>query len=260
MADDTDPGARLARYYDLDLSSDQPDLDLYLALANSVEGAVLELAAGTGRLSVPLAAAGHEVVAVDLDEHMLARAEAAWQAADRAGGGSLTTIAADITALELDRRFGLMILALNTLLLVGDRDRQLAALRAMSRHLLPNGRAVVDVWLPTPDDLALYDGRLVLDWLRTDAEDGALVAKLWSASLQPALARAEVDTFFDSWPAGGGQLRRTARHDELRFVSAADLEAMIGLAGLRVVHRAGDYSMGPFGPSSERMLLVCGLL
>ena len=58
-------------------SSDDPgDLPLYLALAERTGGPVLELAAGTGRLAVPLAAAGHEVTAVDNDPHMLARAEA----------------------------------------------------------------------------------------------------------------------------------------------------------------------------------------
>jgi hypothetical protein len=47
----------LARLYDVDLVEDPGDLDLYLALAARVEGPVLELAAGTGRLAVPLAAA-----------------------------------------------------------------------------------------------------------------------------------------------------------------------------------------------------------
>ena len=64
----------LARLYDLDLSEDPGDLDLYLALAERTGGPILELAAGTGRLAVPLAAAGHQVTGVDLDPAMLARA------------------------------------------------------------------------------------------------------------------------------------------------------------------------------------------
>ena len=48
----------LARLYDLDLVDDPGDLDLYLALAERTGGPILELAAGTGRLAVPLAAAG----------------------------------------------------------------------------------------------------------------------------------------------------------------------------------------------------------
>ncbi len=58
---------RLARYYDLDLQDDPGDLDLYLAMAERTGGPVLELAAGSGRLAVPLARAGYAVTAVDND-------------------------------------------------------------------------------------------------------------------------------------------------------------------------------------------------
>ena len=73
---DAATAAALARLYDLDLSEDPGDLDLYLALADRADGPILELAAGTGRLAVPLAAAGHEVTAVDLDPAMLQRGRA----------------------------------------------------------------------------------------------------------------------------------------------------------------------------------------
>ena len=62
----------LARLYDVDLLEDPGDLDLYLALAARTGGPILELGVGTGRLAVPLAAAGYEVTGVDLDPAMLA--------------------------------------------------------------------------------------------------------------------------------------------------------------------------------------------
>src|SRR5512141_2072188 len=68
--------AALARLYDLDLTEDPGDLDLYLALAARTGGPILELAVGSGRLAVPLAAAGFAVTGVDLDPAMLARARA----------------------------------------------------------------------------------------------------------------------------------------------------------------------------------------
>ena len=82
MPERSDPAsaAALARLYDLDLVDDPGDLDLYLALADRAAGpatgtaAILELAVGTGRLAVPIAAAGHRVTGVDLDPAMLARA------------------------------------------------------------------------------------------------------------------------------------------------------------------------------------------
>jgi SAM-dependent methyltransferase len=274
MADGGPEPGELARLYDLDLSGDQPHLDMYLALAAASDGAVLELAAGTGRLAVPLAQAGHRVTAVDRDPQMLSRARAHWSewreaansgqtsgvSAGVSAGGSLETIEADITALELDRRFGLVVLALNTLLMLPGREAQLAALSAMAGHLAPDGRAVIDVWLPGPDDLELYDGRLSLDWLRQDEQTGRSVAKLFSARYDAAHATARVLTIFDSWPAPGGGLRRVSREDELWLLSAHELLAMTRQAGLVPTVVGGDYGLGGFGTGSERLVLVCGLL
>ena len=253
--------AELARYYDLDLVDDPGDVELYRALAARSGGPVLELAAGTGRVAVPLAAAGLEVVALDLDPAMLARAEARWaDAADsarpRRPGGSLQSVQADLLDADLGARFGLVILALNGLLLLADPVSQAAALAAVARHLRPSGIAVVDVWLPGPDDLALYDGRLVLEWLRADDERGEHVAKQASARYDAATARVELTAIFDAWPIDGGAVRRVARTDRLRLVGAADLVRLAEDAGLQVETLAGDYSLDPFGAGAERVVLV----
>ena len=87
----------LARLYDLDLTEDPGDLDLYLALAERTGGPVLELAAGSGRLAVPLAAAGNRVTAVDLDPAMLARART-FAAREGVGEDRLAFVEADSSA------------------------------------------------------------------------------------------------------------------------------------------------------------------
>src|SRR6266566_6998533 len=85
MPRDPATAGALARLYDLDVAEDPGDLDLYLALAARTGGPILELAVGTGRLAVPLAAAGWDVTGVDIDEAMLARARSAAAAAESAG-------------------------------------------------------------------------------------------------------------------------------------------------------------------------------
>jgi SAM-dependent methyltransferase len=174
-------GAALARFYDLDLLDDPSDVPMYLALAAKSGGRVLELCAGSGRISVPLAAAGHSVTAVDRDPNMLDRARRAWKRHPaRKAGGSLKLIEHDITLLDLEDRFDLVIVALNSLVLLDGQAAQEAALRTIARHLAPGGRAVVDVWLPDDGDLELYDGRLMLEWVRRDPDSGAWVAKIGS--------------------------------------------------------------------------------
>ncbi|HEV8516094.1 MAG TPA: methyltransferase domain-containing protein [Candidatus Limnocylindrales bacterium] len=250
----------LARYYDLDLHDDPGDVELYRALAARTGGPILELGVGSGRVAVPLALDGHEVVGVDHDPAALARARARWSAAGAEAKGRLELLEADLTELGLGSRFGLAILALNSLLLLAEPGRQRAGLAALARHLGPSGLAVVDIWLPGPDDLAVYDGRLVHEWTRDDPETGERVAKLASATYDAATEMVELQTVFDVWPAEGGPVRRVDRVDRLRLVGADELVRMAEEAGLAVESLSGDHALSPFGPGSERAVLVAGLV
>jgi SAM-dependent methyltransferase len=248
---------RLARYYDLDLALDeQADVEMYLAFAEATDGTVLELMAGTGRVAVPLAAAGHKVVAVDRDTQMLERALRRWTATERVNGGSLDLVEHDVTTLALDERFALVVVALNSLLLLESRAAQRAAVATAARHLASSGRAVIDTWLPAPEDLALYDGRLVLDWTALDDEADEWVSKTTSARYESATRVAQVTSFFDAWP-DDGKTTRTLRQETITFTAADELMAMAEDAGLEIETLAGDYEMGHFAASSDRLVMVC---
>jgi len=251
-------GEALARYYDLDLESDPADLDMYLAFASAGGGTVLELMAGTGRVAVPLAAAGHKVTAVDNDPDMLARAGARWQSTSNHArkGGALELVEADITALKLGRRFDLVIVALNSLLLLDGRAAQAGVFKVIANHLRPNGRVVIDVWLPTPEDLVLYDGRLVLEWVRSDPEGDTLVSKSTSARYDSGARTAHVTSIFDAWNETASPTR-TMREDTITFVAKEELERFATDAGLDVNTVAADYEMGHFGMDSDRLVMVC---
>ena len=252
----TGRAADLARYYDLDLLDEPGDVAMYVALAARTDGPILELAAGSGRICLPLAAAGHQVTAVDNDSAMLHRASAAWaRAAGTGRGGRLTLIEHDLTTLRLKERFGLVILALNSLLLLRGGAAQARALEVMRAHLAPEGRAVIDVWLPTPDDLTLYDGRQVLDWVRTDTETGERVAKSWSANYDRATHKATVTTWFEAGTDTGAS-ERVVREDAISFVGASELIDLARIAGLAPEIIAGDHDMTTLSDESERIVLV----
>jgi SAM-dependent methyltransferase len=252
---DAATAAALARLYDLDLTEDPGDLDLYLALADRAEGPILELAVGTGRLAIPLAEAGHDVTGVDLDPAMLDRARA--KARGTPAEAHLTFVEADIVGLRLPDagRYGLAFIALNSILVLPTRAAQRAAIRALADHLAPGGLAVVDVWQPDADDLARFDGRVILEWPRLDPETGAIVTKADSAQHDAASATVTLMTIFEE----GGQgepPRRWVRRDRLRLVSADELRDFAEAAGLTVEALAGGYEMGPMGPGSERAILL----
>jgi SAM-dependent methyltransferase len=252
-----DEARDLARLYDLDLVDDPGDVDLYLALAARTNGPVLELGVGTGRLAVPLAAAGYRVVGVDRDPAMLERARLAAAAADVEAQSRLELVEADFVGLRLPSAgsFGLVMLALNSLLLLATRDAQREALRTMAAHLGRAGVAAVDVWLPDADDLARFDGRLILEYGRRDPATGAAVTKIGSAQHDSASQSVTLTTIYEESLAGTAP-RRWLRRDVLRLVSADELRGMAEDAGLGIEVLGGGYDLEPLGPGSERAVLV----
>jgi SAM-dependent methyltransferase len=254
---DSKTAAALARLYDLDLTEDPGDLDLYLALASRTGGPILEIAAGSGRVAIPLAEAGYEVTAVDIDPAMLARAEAAAKEAGPEIGALLHCVEADLIGLKLPggARFHLAILALNSILLLQTRDMQQAALESMARHLEPGGLAVVDVWLPSADELSRYDGRIGLEYVRDDPDSGLLITKTAAAQHEPATGHISLTAIYEEGEQGGTP-RRWVREDRLRLLNADELRAMAESAGLEVEVVAGDYDLNPVCPHDERAILV----
>jgi SAM-dependent methyltransferase len=259
----------LARLYDLDLIEDPGDVDLYLALASRTGGPILELAAGTGRIAVPLTQAGHDVTAVDLDPAMLERAFARGRAVrgrearagrangEGAGGGRLELIEADLLDLDLPSAgtYRLALIALNSLFLLATSGSQRQAFRTLARHLAPGGLAVVDVWLPEPDDLARFDGRMIFEYERREPETGHAVTKVAAARFDPTTAVVDLTAIYEEGPAGGTTIR-WIRHDALRLVGADELRSMAEDAGLIVDEVGGDYDLTAIGPGSERAIVI----
>jgi len=249
--------AALARLYDLDLVEDPGDVDLYLALASRTGGPVLELAAGTGRVALPLAEAGHRVTAVDIDPAMLARARDRAEAAAKATRDRIEFVEADLLGLDLPAAgtFKLAFIALNSLFLLATRAAQREAFATLARHLAPGGLAVVDVWLPDADDLARFDGRLILEYERVDPDSGALVTKVAAAQHDAASGVVNLSSIYEEG-AQGGAAARFVRRDVRRLVSADELRDFAENAGLEVETLAGSYDLEPLGPGSERGIIV----
>jgi len=247
----------LARLYDLDLFEDPGDLDLYLALAKRSGGPILELAAGTGRIAIPLAEAGHRVTAVDIDPAMLERAKDAIERSRPDAGAQIELVEADLLgfAHRDAGTFRLAIIALNSLFLLATRDRQREAIRTLARNLAPGGLAVVDVWLPGVEDLARFDGRLILEYVRTDPETGREVTKTSAARFDPTGGTVDLTSIYEEAAPGDATIR-WIRRDALRLVSPDELRAFAEEVGLVVEDLASTYDMEPLGPGDERAILV----
>jgi SAM-dependent methyltransferase len=121
-------------WHQLECGSYRADLALWRELADREGGPILDIGAGAGRVSLVLAGAGYEVVAVDVEEALLGALT------ERAAGVEVQTVCADARALSLRRRdFGLCIVPMQTVQLLGGRPGRLAFLRGARAHLRGGG-------------------------------------------------------------------------------------------------------------------------
>jgi SAM-dependent methyltransferase len=169
----------------------------------------------------------------------------------------LRLVHADLIGLRLpdSGRCDLAILGLNSLFLMATRASQQDALATLARHLGPGGRAVVDIWLPGVDDLARYDGRVLLDGVVEDRSSGRLVTKSWAATHDPSTGAVTVTTIYDEGRPGEAPVR-WVRRDPMRLVSPDELVTFAVAAGLEIETLAGSYDLEPLAPDSERAILV----
>jgi SAM-dependent methyltransferase len=124
-------------WHDVECGGYREDLPLWRELAAAVEGPVLDVGAGTGRVALDLAGGGAEVVALDSDAALLAALS------ERASAAGLTveTVCADARAFELgERGFGLVAVPMQTLQLLGGAAGRAAFLACARRHLRAGGR------------------------------------------------------------------------------------------------------------------------
>jgi SAM-dependent methyltransferase len=122
-----------ALWHDLECSAYEEDLPLWRALAAGAGGPVLDIGAGTGRVSLDLASRGVAVVALDADATLLQVLER------RSAGLPVETVVADARDFVLGRRFPLVLVPMQTLQLLGGRAARAAFLRRALDHLEPGG-------------------------------------------------------------------------------------------------------------------------
>ncbi|HYK07174.1 MAG TPA: class I SAM-dependent methyltransferase [Gaiellaceae bacterium] len=150
----------IARLYDAWSASVTEDVEFYVQEARAAGGPVVELACGTGRITVPIAKAGIRVIGVDGSTAMLevAREYAAAEEVE------LDLRHGDMREPPVSERVPLVLIPFRSLLHMTTESERLRALRAARELLLPGGRLVFDVFAPSAEDVEDTHGR----WLERE--------------------------------------------------------------------------------------------
>ena len=201
------------------------------------DGPALELGIGTGRIAVPLHAAGVDVHGVDASEAMVDLLRR------KTGGDAIPVTIDDFRDFELGRRFSLIYVVFNTFFGLLTQDDQVDAFSAIARHLEPGGAFAMEAFVP---DLSRFDRGQ-----RVGAVDVALDEVRLDVSLHDALAQ-----------------RTTSQHVVLRedgvrlypvvvrYAYPSELDLMARLAGLRLRERWADWDRSLLTASSQKHISV----
>jgi SAM-dependent methyltransferase len=132
---------------------ERPDVAFFVEAAQESGGPVLEVGCGTGRVLIPTARAGVEVVGLDLSLHMLAICRERLRREPREVQGRVQLVEADMRDFDLARQFRLVTAPFRPFQHLTTVDDQLSCLASIHRHLVVDGRLVLDLFNPSLEAL-----------------------------------------------------------------------------------------------------------
>jgi SAM-dependent methyltransferase len=212
----------ISRLYDAWSASVTEDIGFYVEEARAAGGPVVELACGTGRISVPIAKTGVQVIGVDASAGMLEVARE-YAAAERV---ELDLRLGDLRDPPVSERVPLVLIPFRSLLHMTSEPERLRALAAARRLLLPGGRLVFDVFAPSREDVDDTHGR----WL--EREPGIFERADWdegTRTLTLSVRRGE-----------------EASTMELAWLSPAEWRLLLDRAGFDVEAQWGWFDRRPY--------------
>ncbi len=252
---DQDPYENLSPGYEgvgefYDLFTDNSDLPFYIKYAQRLGSPILDLAAGTGRVTFPLAQKGHEVVALEQSPSMLSIAKSRFQNYPKEVANRITFVESSMTEFSLNRKFNLIIIptsfthALTT-------EEQLSTLRSVYDHLCDDGLFIFDLF---PGEMQ-YEHATFED-TPVQLEDGRTVSRKGEihSDLSKRLMRMDLQYIVRN-PEG-------KLLDQIEVVSGAALilneeaDLLIRMAGFNIEEELGDFEGNSYNPESGRRIFV----
>ena len=232
-------GENVAATYDDVLRGDEDDTVAFLeGLAG--EGAALELAIGTGRIGLPLAARAVQVDGIEISQPMVDRLRA------KPGGNEISVTIGDFADVAVSGSFRLIFVVFNTFFNLLHQNDQVRCFENVAAHLDDDGAFVIETFVPSflyrlRDDQYVDAETIEVDEVRLDVGRHDPVAQLLDeshVSLTNAGVRVTPIVARYAWPS--------------------ELDLMARIAGLQLQERWAGWNNEPFTSASERHVSVYG--
>ena len=230
------------------------DIAFYGGLARRGGGRVLEIGCGTGRVTLALAAAGFDIVGIDLSEEMLDQARAKCAALPAATAARIDLVRADMRDFSLGRRFATILLPFRTFHLLLSETDQRRCLAAIARHLDPGGRVAIHLF-DASDDIVAEAGKPVLGRERgVNRRTGRRVeAHSGDCAIDAARQIRREIWHYREFDEAGRALREQRLELAVRWIRRPEMRALLEQSGFAIEGEYGDFLMRPPRAGGEQI-------
>jgi SAM-dependent methyltransferase len=254
-----------ADIYDFEYGTVTVDLDFYVEHARSAQSPVLELACGTGRVTLAIARAGIPIVGVDSSQRMLAVAREKVARLDESGETAVRPlpvqlVQADMRDFDLVQRFGLALIPARSFLHLLDPADHVQVLKRIHQHLLPGGKLALNFFVPNLRMIAEHStstGQMLRYWRdSTDPESGRSV-KVWESRRYDVHEQRIYQQFrYEEVDGDGTVLSTRYRGYTLCYIWPREMQHLLVRCGFDIVDLYGGFDHEPFHERSSEQIWV----
>jgi len=239
-----------AAFYDQEFSDRSREIPFFLKHAKATGGPILEIACGTGRLTLPIARANIEITGLDVSPPMLQLARRKAEAEKLA----ITWIQQDCRFINLEKKFALVFSATNAMQHLHDLDSANGFLTSVKKTLTLDGKLIIDVFNPNPAKLARsanvrYHHKTFFDEARNEIRvEASSEYDITSQILRFTLYYLQDEKLIRVKKVG------------MRCFFPEELAAICHFNKIEIVDRYGDYDETPFTHESPKQILICRVM
>ncbi|HUQ18682.1 MAG TPA: class I SAM-dependent methyltransferase [Gemmatimonadaceae bacterium] len=260
MADgitDYDDVDEIGELYDhVPLYEKRRDVDFYVDEALAMDGNILELGCGTGRVLFPMARRGKQITGVDNSARMLARCRERLAGETAEVRSKVTLVKADMRAFNLDAQFSTVLLPFRPLQHLVAVSDQIAMLQRVHKHLEPGGRLMFDVFNPNPTYLVQDRTAETEDTPEVELPDRRTFRRTGRvAAVHIVEQYSEIELIYYVRGVDGSE-QRLVHGFLMRWFWRHELEHLLARCGFRTKAVFGDFNRSPLTDKSPEMIFI----
>lgn len=247
-----------AQFYDIDTRHmTYHDIDFYLDYARRQEGSVLEIACGTGRVTIPLAKAGLAVHGIDLSAPMLSILKNKLAELPSEVSRRIHIAQADMASFDLKRRFDLIIIPFRAFQALTTDEKIRSSLLCIRKHLADGGLFILDVFKPRwRMDESWVSTEEEFEWVKQDETSGKTIVRASlrrSIDTRNQIIHPEIIYYIED---SAGTRERICEPLSLRYYYQYQMEVLLITLGFTIVDTFGYYDRRSTDRGSE-LVFVC---